>query len=106
MKIRLLFISILFSQHIFSQAFQRIHKKAVVIDSHNDILTQSIEKGVVFDTDLKGKTHSDLSRWKRGGLDAQLFSVWCDGDKKEPFAYANRQMDTLDAIVTRNPDKI
>jgi membrane dipeptidase len=61
---------------------------------------------VVFDTDLRGKTHSDLTRWKQGGLDAQLFSVWCDGDKKEPFAYANRQIDTLDAVVARNTDKI
>src|SRR5687768_9002176 len=98
MKTRFLLISILLSQHIFSQSFQRIHKKAVVIDSHNDILTQSIEKDLVFDTNLKGKSHSDLSRWKQGGLDAQLFSVWCDGDKKQPFAYANRQMDTLDAV--------
>ena len=106
MKIRILLISILFSQYIFSQSFERIHKKAIVIDSHNDILSQSIEKGVVFDTDLRGKTHSDLTRWKQGGLDAQLFSVWCDGDKKEPFAYANRQIDTLDAVVARNTDKI
>ena len=106
MKTRFLLISILLSQHIFSQSFQRIHKKAIVIDSHNDILTQSIEKGLVFDTNLKGKSHSDLSRWKQGALDAQFFSVWCDGDKKQPFAYANRQMDTLDAVVNRNPDKI
>jgi len=106
MKNHFLLISILISQHIFSQPFQRIHKKAIVVDSHNDILTQSVEKGIVFDTDLKGKSHSDLTRWKQGGLDAQLFSVWCDGDKKEPFAYANRQMDTLDAVVSRNPDKI
>ena len=36
----------------------------------------------------------------------KLFSVFCEGDTKNPFAYANREMDTLDAVVARNPDKI
>ena len=55
---------------------------------------------------LPGKTHSDLARWKKGGLDVQLFSVYCDGDLKNPFTYANREMDSLDAVAARNPDKI
>ena len=90
----------------FSQNADRIHKKAIVVDSHNDILTASIEKKVSMDDNLKGKTHSDLQRWKEGGLDVQLFSVWCDGDKPEPYQFANREMDILDAIVQKNPTKI
>lgn len=89
-----------------SQKAERIHRKAIVVDSHNDILTASIEKKVSMDDDLKGKTHSDLQRWKQGGLDVQLFSVWCDGEKPEPYQFANREMDILDAIVQKNPDKI
>jgi membrane dipeptidase len=89
-----------------SQNADRIHKKAIVVDSHNDILTASIEKKVSMDDNLKGKTHSDLQRWKEGGLDVQLFSVWCDGDKPEPYQFANREMDILDAIVQKNPTKI
>ncbi len=58
------------------------------------------------DTDLKGKTHSDLARFKKGGLDVQFFSVWSDGNKIKPFAFANRQIDSLDAVIKRNPDKI
>ena len=90
----------------FSQNADRIHKKAIVVDSHNDILTASIEKKVSMDDNLKGKTHSDLQRWKEGGLDVQLFSVWCDGDKPEPYQFANREMDILDAIIQKNPTKI
>ena len=90
----------------FSQKADRIHRKAIVVDSHNDILTASIEKKVSMDDNLKGKTHSDLQRWKQGGLDVQLFSVWCDGEKPEPYQFANREMDILDAIVQKNPDKI
>ncbi|HEX3023672.1 MAG TPA: dipeptidase [Chitinophagaceae bacterium] len=101
-----LIICILFTQQITAQSYQKIHDKAIVVDTHNDILMKSTENGLVFDQNLKGKTHSDLARWKQGGLDVQLFSVFCDGDKKNPYTYANRQMDSLDAVVKRNPDKI
>jgi membrane dipeptidase len=76
------------------------------VDSHNDILTASLEKKVSMDNDLKGRTHSDLNRFKEGGVDVQLFSVWCDGKKQNPYAWANREMDTLYAVAERNPDKI
>lgn len=89
-----------------AQQYQKIHDKAVVVDSHNDILTACMEKKVSMDADLKGRTHSDLKRFKQGGVDVQIFSIWCDGNKENPFAWANREMDTLDAVISRNPDKI
>ncbi|MES1218695.1 MAG: dipeptidase [Bacteroidota bacterium] len=105
-KISLLTLIFLSTQQLIGQSYQKIHDKAIVVDTHNDILMKATDNGVLFDTDLKGKTHSDLARWKQGGLDVQVFSVFCDGDQKNPFAYANRQMDTLDAVIARNPDKI
>lgn len=106
MKIKLFFLSLLFVQQLSAQSYQKIHRKAIVVDTHNDILMQAADIGIVFDQDLTGKTHSDLSRWKKGGLDVQIFSVYCDGDQKNAYAYANREMDSLDAVVARNPDKI
>jgi membrane dipeptidase len=106
MKIKLLIIGIFFCQVLAAQSYKKIHRKAIVVDTHNDILMKAADEGVVFDQDLSGKTHSDLARWKKGGLDVQLFSVYCDGDAKNPFAYANREMDSLDAVAARNPDKI
>jgi membrane dipeptidase len=55
---------------------------------------------------LTGINHSDLKRFKEGGLDYQLFSIWCDGEKVNPYAWAMREMDTMDAVAARNPDKI
>lgn len=55
---------------------------------------------------MSGKTHSDIYRFKKGGVDVQLFSVWSDGLKVNPYAWANREMDTLDAVIKRNPEKI
>jgi membrane dipeptidase len=106
MKIQLLFIGIFFTLQVRAQSYKKIHAKAFVVDTHNDILMKAAEKGMVFDKDLTGKALSDLARWKKGGLDVQIFSVYCDGDAKEPYAYANREMDSLDAVAARNPGKI
>ncbi|MEP6553526.1 MAG: dipeptidase [Ferruginibacter sp.] len=106
MKIKLLLLSLLATIQLCAQSYKKIHAKAIVVDTHNDILMKAADIGVVFDQDLTGKTNSDLTRWKKGGLDVQIFSVYCDGDKKNAFAYANREMDSLDAVVARNPDKI
>ena len=91
---------------IQAQKHQRIHKSAVLIDTHNDIPSSAIEKKAVFDTDLRGKTHSDLNRMFKGGLDAQMFSIFCDGEQKDPYAYANQEMDSVYAWVNRNPSKM
>jgi membrane dipeptidase len=85
---------------------QAIHYKSVLVDTHNDAVTACIEKKVSLDQDLKGINHSDLKRFKQGGVDYQLFSIWCDGKKANPYAWAMREMDTIDAVAARNPDKI
>ena len=85
---------------------QTIHFKSVLVDTHNDCITACIEKKVSLDQDLRGINHSDLTRFKQGGVDYQLFSIWCDGEKVNPYAWAMREMDTLDAVAKRNPDKI
>ena len=88
------------------KTFIEIHNESIVIDTHNDILMKTVDKGLMFDQDLTGKTHSDLDRWKKGGLDVQIFSVYCDGGVKNAYAIANKEMDSLDVIVARNPNKI
>ncbi len=106
MQIKIIVACIFLMQAAHAQTYQQVHKDAIVVDTHNDILTKTMEQGYVFDEDLRGKTHSDLARWKQGGVDVQFFSVWCDGEKASPFNFALRQMDTLDAVVKRNPKKI
>ncbi|MEP7233269.1 MAG: dipeptidase [Ginsengibacter sp.] len=106
MKVKLFLLLIILAFQLNAQSYKKIHRKAIVVDTHNDILMQAADRGMVFDQDLTGKTHTDLARWKKGGLDVQIFSVYCDGGLKNAYAYANREMDSLDAVVARNPDKI
>ena len=107
MKVFLLsFIAFVISIPVQSQSYKKIHKRAIVVDTHNDIISTCIEKGFRFDEDLKGKTHSDLNRMFKGGLDVQAFSIFCDGKQENPYQFANREMDTLYAWVKRNPSRM
>ena len=84
-----------------AETYKTIHQKTNLIDTHNDILSLCLEKNIFFDSDLKGKSHSDLKRWKEGGLNGQLFVVWCDEINKKPFDYAVDQFDLFDLVVKR-----
>lgn len=99
-------VFLLLTNSSIAQDYRKLHFKSILADTHNDILTTALDKGVSFDQNLKGKTHSDLQRMKEGGVDVQVFSVWCDGLKKNPYAYANLQIDTLYAWVSRNPSEM
>lgn len=92
----------------FSQSWQKIHDKAIVVDTHNDVLSGVTMKGLNIDNDLTGKSHSDIARFKKGGIDVQVFSIFCDErfGKDTAFKYANIEIDSLYAIVARNPGKM
>ncbi|HNF38714.1 MAG TPA: dipeptidase, partial [Chitinophagaceae bacterium] len=100
------FILLLVCINTLAQRYKKIHFRSVLIDTHNDIPSTAIEKGVSFDEDTRTKTHSDLNRMLQGGVDAQLFSIWCDGNKVNPYQWANREMDTVLAWTNRNPYKM
>ena len=52
-----------------AQRYKRIHTNAILVDTHNDFPSASIEKKVSFDADLLGTTHSDIARMRQGGVD-------------------------------------
>lgn len=108
LKINLLLhlVLMMYPSLTFSQKYKKLHFKAMLIDTHNDIPSTAIEKKVSFDENLKNKTHSDLLRMAKGGVDAQFFSIWCDGNKENPYAWANTEMDTVLAWTNRNPKKM
>ncbi len=91
-----------------AQTYQQIHEKAIVVDTHNDVLSTITMRGLNFENDLTGKAHSDLARFKKGGVDVQVFSIFCDDrfGKDTAFKYANIEIDSLYAIAGRNPDKM
>ena len=102
------FFPLLFILLASCQSYKAFHRKAIVVDTHNDVLSSATMKGMNIEDDLSGKTHSDISRLKKGGIDIQVFSIFCDErfGKDTAFKYANREIDSLYAIVNRNGDKL
>jgi membrane dipeptidase len=90
------------------QSYQALHEKAIVVDTHNDVLSTATLNGMDIETDLTGKTHSDLARFKKGGVDVQVFSIFCDDHYGvgSAFKLAHQEIDSLYAIARRNPDKM
>lgn len=89
-------------------AQKSFHQKLRVVDTHNDVLSTATMKGLDIGADLSGKTHSDLTRFKQGGVDIQFFSIFCDErfGADTAFAFANIEIDSLVAIGRRHPDKL
>lgn len=85
-----------------------LHRTSTVVDAHNDVLSTATLRGLTIEDDLTGKTHSDIARFKNGGVDVQLFSVFCDErfGRDTAFKFANIEIDSLYAIAQRNPDKL
>jgi membrane dipeptidase len=106
LKLFILFSYLLVGIICNAQHYKRLHFKSILIDTHNDIPSTAIDKNVVFDQNLKGITHSDLKRMQEGGIDVQIFSIWCDGNQSNPYQWANREIDTVLAWTKRNPTKM
>ncbi|QXV63930.1 membrane dipeptidase [Mucilaginibacter achroorhodeus] len=103
-----LLVVILFSQiSVFAQNSNQLHQKANLIDTHNDAISNELITGVDLGK-LQPNGNFDLVRAKRGGLRGQVFSIWC-GDQYgngTAFRFANREIDSLDALIKRYPAKI
>lgn len=88
--------------------WEAIHEKTFLADIHNDaIYSLSIKEGV----DISGRIpngETDLDRLKEGGVDLQVFVLFSDGTygPGTAFNFANRMADSLDAVVSRNPEKV
>ena len=81
-------------------------KKFILADTHNDVLSGYVLDGHALDSDLSAIAHTDLERMRKGGVDIQMFSIFSNDryGKGRAFNRALQQIDSLDAVVKRNPD--
>jgi membrane dipeptidase len=98
---------------------EKLHREAIVIDTHNDITTPILDQG--FDLGMSGddpqakiRTHTDLRRMKAGGIDAEFFAIYVGREfiNKKPSeggGAARRALDMIDVVyeqVRRHPDAL
>ena len=91
----------------------KIHRKAIVVDGHNDITSPLVDE----DTDLRNSTagrfhlggdpfHTDVARLKAGGVTGEFFAIYVSGSTMKTGGAMRRAMDMIDATnreVERNP---
>ena len=99
------FIFIFWYLSIFScdRSTHDIHLESFVADTHNDVLLRAMEGQNVLK--YHPESHSDLEKFKIGGVDLQVFSIWVSPDEKEKkyFENANDMINKLDFLISRVP---
>lgn len=88
----------------------KIHRKAIVVDGHNDITSPLVDE----DTDLRNSTagkfhlggdpfHTDVARLKAGGVTGEFFAIYVGGTNLRPMRRAMDMIDATNREVERNP---
>jgi membrane dipeptidase len=98
---------------IWAQAL-KIHKKAIVVDGHNDITSPMVDEDFDLITNSIGKFHADgdpfhtdLGRFKQSGITGEFFSIYVSGADYQKGGKMRRAMELIDATnreVEKHPD--
>ncbi len=90
---------------IWAQA-QKIHKKAIIVDGHNDIPSPMVDEDFDLGTNSVGKFHkdgdpfhTDLARFKQSGITGEFFSIYVSGSSLKTGGAMRRAMDLIDATM-------
>jgi membrane dipeptidase len=82
----------------------KIHKKAIIIDGHNDITSPMVDEDFDLGTNSVGKFHrdgdpfhTDLGRLKASGITGEFFSIYVSGSSLTTGGAMRRAMDLIDA---------
>lgn len=100
---------------LWAQAL-KIHKKAIIIDGHNDIPSPLMDEDFNLGSDSVGKFHrdgdpfhTDLKRFKQSGITGEFFSIYTSGTDYQKGGKMRRAMDLIDATmreVERHPNDL
>ncbi|MFN6964298.1 MAG: membrane dipeptidase [Pyrinomonadaceae bacterium] len=93
-----------------------IHRRAIIIDGHNDITSPMVDEDLDLATDTVGKFHrdgdpfhTDLARFKASGITGEFFSIYVSGSTLQTGGAMRRAMDLIDATyreVERHPRQL
>ncbi|HSK70814.1 MAG TPA: membrane dipeptidase [Pyrinomonadaceae bacterium] len=83
-----------------------IHKRAIIIDGHNDITSPMVDEDFDLSTNSIGKFHkdgdpfhTDLNRLKQSGITGEFFSIYVSGNTLKTGGAMRRAMDLIDATM-------
>ena len=85
-----------------------VHRHATIVDMHADTVQRMIDEHVDINQELSDG-HLDAVRAKRGGLDAQFFSIWVEpqlfgGGGASAMKRADIQIEAIRDLTTKHPE--
>ena len=100
---------------LWEKALQ-IHKRAIIIDGHNDITSPMYAENFTLNTNSAGKFHkdgdpfhTDFSRIEKSGITGSFFSIYVSGDFVRNGGATRHALDLIDTVYREsenNPDKM
>src|SRR5687767_11099710 len=88
---------------VWAQAL-KIHRRAIIVDGHNDIPGPMVDEDFDLATNSLGKFHkdgdpfhTDLARLKASGITGEFFSIYVGGNRMQTHDSMRRAMDLIDA---------
>ena len=82
----------------------KIHRKAIIIDGHNDITGAMVDQDFDLSNDSRGRIqisgdpyHTDISRLKQSGITGEFMSIYVSGSTLQTGGSMRRAMDLIDA---------
>ncbi len=82
-----------------------IHKRAIIVDGHNDIPTPMYDESYDLATPTKGKFHldgdpfhTDLQRFRESGITGEFFSIYVSGDYVKTGGSASHALNLIDSV--------
>jgi membrane dipeptidase len=89
---------------------ESVHDRAFVIDLHNDVMEVVLRTNYAYQlADRHATDHTDIPRFRDGGVDAQVFSIWISPTTYAASTYfstAMKFLDTLKAQASRNKNDL
>lgn len=81
---------------VTDEEVMRVHKSALLIDTHNDVTSKTVQG---FDIGpLATSGHTDVVRMKQGGMGAQFFAVYVSASYVNGNHSANRTLQMIDTV--------
>ncbi len=84
------------SRTVSDDEVMRVHRSALLIDTHNDVTSKTVDGFDIGKPSASG--HTDLPRLRAGGVGAQFFAVYVAGSYAKDGHSANRALQMIDTV--------
>src|SRR5579884_3036969 len=84
------------TRHVTDAEVERVHKSAIIIDTHNDVTSRTVEGLDIAKPSTT--THTDLARLRQGNVGAEFFAAYVAASYVNGNRSAHRTLDMIDTI--------